>query len=503
MTPALVLVTVAAYFTVLFAVAYVTGRKADNQGFFVGNRKSPWFVVAFAMIGSSISGVTFISVPGWVATSHFSYMQMVLGFLTGQLIIAFVLIPLFYRMRLVSIYEYLENRFGASSYKTGAWFFFISKMLGAAVRIFLVCIVMQLLVFEPLGIGFVWNVAATMALVWLYTFRGGVKSLIWTDSLKTFCLVVSVVLCICYIASDLQLGFGQMVRTIAVHDYSQVFFFDDINDKRYFFKQFLAGVFTVIAMSGLDQDMMQRNLSCRNYRDSQKNIVTSGLLQLFVILLFLVLGVLLYLYAERSGIRTPERSDELFPMIATGGYFPAAVGVLFVIGLVSSAYSAAGSALTALTTSFTVDILRCTERCDEARTARVRKRVHAGMAATMGVVILVFGLLNDTSVIDAVYTLASYTYGPILGLFAFGIFTRRSVRDRWIPLVAVLSPVLCYVLQRNSERWFGGYSFSYELLIFNALFTFVGLCLLIVPGRRGETGRALPDTESGQSAKTE
>ncbi len=231
--------------------------------------------------------------------------------------------------------------------------------------------------------------------------------------------------------------------------------------------------------------------------------MTSGVLQLFVILLFLVLGVLLYLYAERSGIRTPERSDELFPMIATGGYFPAAVGVLFVIGLVSSAYSAAGSALTALTTSFTVDILRCTERCDEARTARVRKRVHAGMAATMGAVILVFGLLNDTSVINAVYTLASYTYGPILGLFAFGIFTRRSVRNRWIPLVAVLSPVLCYVLQRNSERWFGGYSFSYELLIFNALFTFVGLCLLIVPGRRGETGRALPDTESGQSARTE
>ena len=362
MTPALVLVTVAAYFTVLFAVAYVTGRKADNQGFFVGNRKSPWFVVAFAMIGSSISGVTFISVPGWVATSHFSYMQMVLGFLTGQLIIAFVLIPLFYRMRLVSIYEYLENRFGASSYKTGAWFFFISKMLGAAVRIFLVCIVMQLLVFEPLGIGFVWNVAATMALVWLYTFRGGVKSLIWTDSLKTFCLVVSVVLCICYIASDLQLGFGQMVRTIAVHDYSQVFFFDDINDKRYFFKQFLAGVFTVIAMSGLDQDMMQRNLSCKNFRDSQKNIVTSGILQLFVILLFLMLGVLLYTFTERNGLQVPQKSDELFPMIATQGYFPVIVGILFVLGLISAAYSAAGSALTSLTTSFTVDILGSTTK---------------------------------------------------------------------------------------------------------------------------------------------
>ena len=477
MTPALVLVTVAAYFTVLFAVAYVTGRKADNQGFFVGNRKSPWFVVAFAMIGSSISGVTFISVPGWVATSHFSYMQMVLGFLTGQLIIAFVLIPLFYRMRLVSIYEYLENRFGASSYKTGAWFFFISKMLGAAVRIFLVCIVMQLLVFEPLGIGFVWNVAATMALVWLYTFRGGVKSLIWTDSLKTFCLVVSVVLCICYIASDLQLGFGQMVRTIAVHDYSQVFFFDDINDKRYFFKQFLAGVFTVIAMSGLDQDMMQRNLSCKNFKDSQKNMITSVISQFFVILLFLMLGVLLYIFAANQQIAV-EKSDELFPLIATGNYFPAIVGILFIIGLISSAYSAAGSALTALTTSFTVDILGTKGKSEET-VVKMRKKVHIGMAVVMGITIFVFNLLNNTSVIDAVYILASYTYGPILGLFAFGIFMKQQVRDKYIPLVAIASPVLCFILQKNSEVWFGGYQFSYELLIFNALFTFIGLCLLI------------------------
>ena len=477
MTPALVLVTVAAYFTVLFAVAYVTGRKADNQGFFVGNRKSPWFVVAFAMIGSSISGVTFISVPGWVATSHFSYMQMVLGFLTGQLIIAFVLIPLFYRMRLVSIYEYLENRFGASSYKTGAWFFFISKMLGAAVRIFLVCIVMQLLVFEPLGIGFVWNVAATMALVWLYTFRGGVKSLIWTDSLKTFCLVVSVVLCICYIASDLQLGFGQMVRTIAVHDYSQVFFFDDINDKRYFFKQFLAGVFTVIAMSGLDQDMMQRNLSCKNFKDSQKNMITSVISQFFVILLFLMLGVLLYIFAANQQIAV-EKSDELFPLIATGNYFPAIVGILFIIGLISSAYSAAGSALTALTTSFTVDILGTKGKSEET-VVKMRKKVHIGMAVVMGITIFVFNLLNNTSVIDAVYILASYTYGPILGLFAFGIFMKQQVRDKYIPLVAIASPVLCFILQKNSEAWFGGYQFSYELLIFNALFTFIGLCLLI------------------------
>lgn len=503
MTSAAVIATVLGYIAVLFAVAWVSGRRADNAGFFSGNRRTPWYMAAFAMIGAAMSGVTFISVPGSVAVDGFSYMQMVAGFTVGQLIVAFVLIPTFYRLKVVSLYEYLDDRFGVRSHRTGAWFFFVSKMLGAALRIYVVCAVMQLLVFSHYGLPFWLNAAVTMLFVWLYTQQGGVKSLIWTDSLKTFCLVASVGLCIYFIASDLHLDFGDAVGAVARHDYSRIFFFDDLNDRRYFFKQFLAGAFTVIAMTGLDQDMMQRNLSCRNYRDSQKNIVTSGVLQLFVILLFLVLGVLLYLYAEKSGIRTPERSDELFPMIATGGYFPAAVGVLFVIGLVSSAYSAAGSALTALTTSFTVDILRCTERCDEARTARVRKRVHAGMAAVMGAVILVFGLLNDTSVIDAVYTLASYTYGPILGLFAFGIFTRRSVRDRWIPLVAVLSPVLCYVLQRNSERWFGGYSFSYELLIFNALFTFVGLCLLIVPGRRGETGRALPDTESGQSARTE
>lgn len=360
MSPIAILITIAAYFVILFTISYIAGRKADNEGFFVGNRKSTWYVVAFAMIGSSISGVTFVSVPGMVAASGFSYLQMVLGFVAGQIIIAFVLIPLFYRMNLVSIYEYLENRFGISSYKTGAWFFFISKMLGAAVRLFLVCLTLQLLVFEPFHLPFILNVIITVALVWLYTFRGGVKSLIWTDSLKTFCLVVSVVLCIYYIASDLHLGFGSMIATISENDFSRMFFFDDVNDKRYFFKQFLAGVFTMIAMTGLDQDMMQRNLSCKNFKDSQKNMITSGISQFFVILLFLMLGVLLYIFTARQGIENPEKSDELFPMIATGDYFPAIVGVLFIIGLISAAYSAAGSALTALTTSFTVDILDAT-----------------------------------------------------------------------------------------------------------------------------------------------
>lgn len=478
MTPVAVLITIASYFLILFTISYIAGRKADNEGFFVGNRKSAWYVVAFAMIGSSISGVTFVSVPGMVGISNFSYLQMVLGFVTGQIIIAFVLIPLFYRMNLVSIYEYLENRFGTSSYKTGAWFFFISKILGAAVRLYLVCLTLQLLVFEPFHMPFIMNVILTVALVWLYTFRGGVKSLIWTDSLKTFCLIVSVVLCIYYIATDLKLSFTEMFSTVSDSVLSHMFFFDNVNDKRYFFKQFLAGVFTMIAMTGLDQDMMQRNLSCKNFKDSQKNMITSGISQFFIILLFLMLGVLLYTFTSHQGITNPAKSDELFPMIATGGYFPIIVGILFIIGLISSAYSAAGSALTALTTSFTVDILGIKGKTEDT-IRKTRKKVHVGMAIVMGIVIFIFNLLNNTSVIDAVYILASYTYGPILGLFAFGILTKRQVRDRYIPLISILSPILCFILQKNSETWFHGYQFSYELLIFNALFTFIGLCFLI------------------------
>lgn len=478
MSPILVLSIIVIYFLVLFLVSYIAGRKADNQGFFIGGRKSAWYVVAFAMIGSSISGVTFISVPGWVSVSNFSYLQMVMGFAVGQIIIAYVLLPLFYRMNLISIYGYLENRFGISSYKTGAWFFFISKMLGAAVRLFLVCIVLQLLVFEPLNLPFILNVIFTVFLVWLYTFNGGVKSLIWTDSLKTLCLIVSVVLCIYYIASDLNFSFGGMLSAIGESDYSKIFFFDDVNSKYYFFKQFLAGVFVVIAMTGLDQDMMQRNLSCKNYKDSQKNMVTSGIMQIFIIAMFLMLGVLLYIYAANNHITTPQNTDELFPMLATQGYFPKIVGILFVLGLISSAYSAAGSALTALTTSFTIDILQVNKKKDEAEVAKVRKRVHVGMAVVMGIVIFIFNILNNTSVIDAVYILASYTYGPILGLFAFGIFMKNKVKDKYIPLVAIISPILCYILQKNSAAWFNGYTISYELLIINAAFTFIGLLLL-------------------------
>ncbi len=483
MNPISIIITMLAYFVMLFTISYIAGKRADNAGFFIGNRKQPWYVVAFAMIGASISGVTYVSVPGMVASSGFSYLQMVLGFVFGQFIIAFVLVPLFYRMNLVSIYEYLNNRFGFSSYRTGAWFFFISKMLGASVRLFLVCLTLQLLVFEPYHLPFILNVVITVAIVWLYTFRGGVKSLIWTDTLKTTCLVVSVILCIHFISSRLNLGAMDAIRTIQDSDFSRMFFFDDVNDKRFFFKQFFAGVFTVIAMTGLDQDMMQRNLSCKNFKDSQKNMITSGILQFFIILLFLMLGVLLYTFAISQGIDAPSKTDELFPLIATGDYFPMIVGILFIIGLTAAAYSAGGSALTSLTTSFTIDILGAKDQSEE-ELKRTRSKVHIGMAFTMAATIFIFDLLNSTSVIDAVYILASYTYGPILGLFAFGIFTKWQVRDRYIPLVAILSPALCYVLQRNSEQWFSGYQFSYELLIFNALFTFIGLCCLIKPRRK-------------------
>jgi Na+/proline symporter len=479
MSPWVIIVTIAAYLALLFAVAFTSSRKADNQSFFVGNRRSPWPVVAFGMIGAAMSGVTFVSVPGMVGVAAFSYLQMAMGFVAAYFVIAFVLVPLFYRLGIVSIYEYLDQRFGVSSYRTGAWLFFVSKMLGAALKVFLVCGVMQLLVFEPLGVSFVANVLIIMGLVWLYTFRGGVRSVVWTDMLKTACLLGSVGLSIVFIARALDLDFGQMTGVIGDSPLSRVFFFDDINDRRYFFKQFLSGLFVVIAMTGLDQDMMQRSLSCRTPRDAQKNLVVSSFLQFIVIAMFLCLGVLLNVYVEARGLVAPAGGDELFPFVATQTGLPTVVGVLFALGLISSTYSSAGSALTALTTSFTVDILGATRRFTEQRLTRVRRLVHVAMAVAMAVMIVAFHVLNNTSVIDAVYVLASYTYGPILGMFAFGITTRRAVRDRWVPLVAVISPLLCLVLDLNSESWLGGYRFGYELLILNALITIIGLACLI------------------------
>jgi Na+/proline symporter len=350
-------------------------------------------------------------------------------------------------------------------------------MLGASVRVFIVCVVLQLLVFEPLHLPFLFNIVFTVGIVWLYTFRGGVKSLIWADSLKTFCLIVSVGLTIYYIGINLRLDTKSMWSLIRDSEMSKTFFFDDINDKRFFWKQFLAGVFTSIAITGLDQDLMQKTLSCRNFLDARKNMITGGILQIFINLLFLILGVLLYVYAANKQITLPDKADDAFPFLAM--QFSPVVGVLFVVGLISAAYAAAGSALTALTTSFTVDILESPKTKTESQVASIRQKVHIGMAVVMAMSIFVINLLNNESVIQMVYKVASYTYGPLLGLFVFGLCTKRAVRDRWVPVVAIISPVLCYILDVNSQAWFNGYQFSHERLILNALFTFFGLCLLI------------------------
>ena len=480
MTPTIVIITVLAYFAVLFGVSHLTSRNSDNASFFNGNRRAPWPLVAFAMVGAAISGVPFISVPGMVVDKGYSYLQMVLGFIVGYWVIAFVLVPLFYKRNLLSIYGYLGERFGSSTYRTGAWFFFVSKMLGAAVRFFVVCIVLQTLVCDPLGIPFVVNVAVTIAIVWLYTFRGGVKTLIWTDTLKSFCLIMSVVLCIWFIAQNLDLSWAGVVDSIGRHGSSRIFYFDDPSRGVYFWKQFLAGVFMAIAINGLDQDMMQRNLACRDSRQSQKNMIVSGVMQFFVIALFLLLGPLLVIYVESTpSLSMPEKSDELFGLVAAHESLPVAVGVLFILGLVSAAYSAAGSALTSLTTSFTVDILDASGM-EESRLARVRKWVHIAMSATMGLVIVVFYMISEEDAISAVYTLASYTYGPILGLFVFGMFTKRPVNDRLVPVVCIAAPCLCWLVKYFLNESFG-YEMSFELLIFNALLTAVGLSLL--PGK--------------------
>ena len=430
---------------------------------FYATRSTAWWKVAIAMIGSCLSGVTYVSVPGMVGSVGFGYLQMCIGFFLGYLVIAFVLVPLYFRLNVVSVYEYLEKRFGQASHKSGAWFFFISKMLGASVRLFLMIATLQLLLAGPAGIPFWVTVLVVVLLEWLYTVRGGVRAVIGLDIVKTLSMLVAVVLCLVLIARETGTPDRSLMR---------VFYFDDVNHPEYFWKQLLGGLFTVVAATGLDQDMMQRTLACKSARDSQKNLIVSVLLQIVVITIFLFLGVYLYQFAALHGI--DAAGDALFPAVAWSGLLPASglVAALFIIGLVMAGFPAGGSALTALTTSFTIDILGGAD--DKTRT-----RVHSGMALLMAVCILVFNALNSTSVIDAVYRLASYTYGPILGLFAFGLCCKKPVRDRWVPVVAVAAPLLCLVLDRNSVAWFGGYHFSYELLLMNALFTILGLCCLI------------------------
>jgi len=490
MSTTLILTVIACYFAIILTISYLTTKKkADNKDFFSGSRQSPWYVVAVAMIGTSISGVTFISVPGMVQFSAFGYLQMALGFVAGYFAIAYVLLPLYYKMNLSSIYTYLDKRFGNSSYKVGAAFFLVSKFLGCGVRMYLTAIVLQLIIFNSLNIPFWLNAAVTMLIVWLYTFRGGVKTLVWTDMIQTLSLIAAVVLCIVYVGKAMGLDFSAMCSTIANSEMSRIWFFDDVNDKQFFFKQFFAGMFTTIAMTGLDQDMMQKNLSCKNLKEAQKNVVSYGFSFLPVNLLFLSLGVLLYEYATKLGMFSngklsdisgnPLKADELFAYLATSGDFlPQIVGLLFIIGLVAAAFSSAGSAVTALTTSVTIDILNADKKQDETALRKTRFIVHIINSVLMGVLICLFSVIGNNSVIDAVYVVASYTYGPLLGLYLFGLYTKKQVKDKFVPVVCVLSPIVCLVFSLNSEAWFNGYKTGYELLLYNAGLTFLGLLAL-------------------------
>lgn len=482
MSPIAVIITIVVYFALLLTISWIASRGSDNNSFFTGGRRMPWIAVAFAMVGAAISGVTFISVPGMVVAKSYSYLQMVLGFIVGYFLVAWVLVPIFYRQGLVSIYGYLGSRFGKLTYKTGAWFFFLSKMLGAAVRFFVVCAVLQLLVFKPLGIPFEFNVIVTIALIWLYTFRGGVGTLVWTDLLKTFCLVMSVALCIYFVATNLRMGAGDVISTISDHATSRIFFFDDPKSDLYFWKQFIAGVFLAIATNGLDQDMMQRNLACRDFSAARKNMIVSSVMQFFVIALFLILGTLLVVYVDRMGIEMPAKTDELFGLVATHPTMPVVVGILFVLGLIAAAYSAAGSALTSLTTSFTIDIMghhpdKDKDAAKSKRLSRTRKAVHVAMSVVMGLVIIAFYYISSEDAISAVYTLASYTYGPILGLFAYGMVWHRPTRDRLVPFACLASPFIAMgIAQLMLRLW--DYHTGFELLLINAAVTF--LLLLII-----------------------
>lgn len=472
MNPYLVLGIVLGYFFVLILISYFTARNADTQAFFTANRKSPWYLVAFGMVGATLSGVTFISVPGEVGNSAFSYLQFVLGNVVGYWLVAGFLLPLYYRLNLVSIYTFLEQRFGVYSYKTGSFFFLISKLIGAAFRLFLVAGVLQIAFFDAFNIPFSLTVVVTISLIWVYTYRGGIKTIVWTDTLQTLFLVSAVIFTIVAISKDLDLNFGSLLKEISTDQNSKVFFWD-WRSGDHFLKQFLAGMFITIVMVGMDQDMMQKNLTCKNKWEAQKNMIVFSLSFLVTVGLFLCLGVLLYIFAKNKGIEIPANTDDLYPLLALK-YFGLPVGIAFLLGITAAAYSSADSALTALTTSFSVDFIGI-QRFDEEKRRRIKKWSHFMFSALLILTILLFRAINNQSIVVAVFTVAGYTYGPILGLFVFGMFTTRSVKDKWVPLVAVCAPLLCYLIAQNSAFWFNGYQFGFELLILNGLITFLGL----------------------------
>ena len=456
-----ILLIVLGYFIVLFGISHLTSRKANNDMFYRANRRAPWYMVAFGMIGASISGVTFVSVPGMVLTSQMTYLQMCLGFIVGYIVIAFVLLPLYYRLQLTSIYTYLGQRFGNRSYQTGAWFFLLSKMVGASVRFYVVCIILQQFVFEPAGIPFIVNVMSMVLLIWLYTRRGGIGTLVFTDTFQTLCLFTALVLIILEAIGHLHLSVSEAVSAIADSPMSRIFVFDDWVSPHHFWKQFLSGAFIAIVMTGLDQDMMQKNLTCKTLKDAQKDMCTYGVAFVPANLLFLALGVLLTM-----ALGSEMKGDELLPTFVQG----TSAIYLFVLGIVAASFSSADSALTSLTTCFCVDIRR------QSDNEQLRKRMHVVMCFIFILFILLFRAVNSTSLIDAVYILASYTYGPLLGLFAFGLFTRRQPIDRFVPYICIASPLFCYALDTTTQTiW--NYRFGYELLMLNGLLTFGGLWL--------------------------
>ena len=479
----MILTVVLIYIALLFVISRMTGRQATNATFFRADRRSPWYMVAFGMVGASISGVTFVSVPGMVTHIGMTYLQTCMGFILGYVAVAFVLLPFFYRMNLTTIYAYLGRRLGRRSYKTGASFFLLSKMTGAAVRFYVVCIIMQRFVLDDVGVPFVVTVVGMVLLIWLYTRSGGIKTLVWTDSLQTLCLFAALLIIIYKVIGQLGMTVGEAVTAVADSPMSRVFVWDDWVSKQHFLKQFLSGVFIVVVMTGLDQDMMQKNLTCKTLREAQKDMCTYGVAFLPANLLFLMLGVLLVMLAGQQGVPLPAAGDDLVPVFAATGRLGSSVVVLFALGMVAAAFSSADSALTAMTTSFCVDI--CGREADE----RLRRRVHVGIAAVFVVFILLFRTVNSTSVIDAIYVLCSYTYGPLLGLFAFGMLTRRTVNDRLVPYIAVASPLACWLLDVAVGRW-TGYRLGYELLMLNGLLTF--LCLWATGSSRHGDSRSIP-----------
>ncbi len=482
MTPVAILLTIVGYFAVLMLISWRTSRDDSNEVFFVGAKSSPWYIVAFGMIGASLSGVTFISVPGWIGGSQFTYFQVVLGYLVGYWVVALVLLPIYYRYNVTSIYQYLESRFGWVSYKTGAFYFFISRVLGAAFRLFLVALVLQQFVFGALGVSFEWTVVLSILLIWVYTYRGGIKTIVWTDTLQTGFMIAAVALAIYLILQQMNLSLGDFLNSEGFAKYSQILVLDDWQSKSFFWKSFIGGAFITICMTGLDQDMMQKNLSCRNLKDAKKNMLSFSVVLTAVTFVFMVLGALLFMYATENQIEIPlmdgkPKTDLLFPEIALNSGLGPGLGIVFLLGLIAAAYSSADSALTALTTSFCVDFLNL-KSLPEPRQKSLRKQVHVGMSVLLILVIIAYKYILSSNVIDSLLTVAGYTYGPLLGLFAFGILTKHQIKDRYVFWVTLVSVVIITFLGQLDPKYLGGYIVGYELLPLNGLMTFIGLWLI-------------------------